>query len=101
MVADPYDCGYAIVRNAAALQRAMTIGASYLPTAPAGALDPADAVPELSRRARDFATWALIRTLGRQGIAALIEQHLSSGPPPGGTTGGGTGCSGAQRRRLE
>ncbi|HYQ91837.1 MAG TPA: pyridoxal-dependent decarboxylase, partial [Candidatus Competibacteraceae bacterium] len=59
----------------AALQRAMTIGASYLPTAPAGALDPADAVPELSRRARGFATWAIIRTLGRQGIAALIDQH--------------------------
>lgn len=71
----PYDCGYAIVRKAAALQRTMTIGASYLPTAPAGALNPADAVPELSRRARGFATWALIRTLGRQGIAALIERH--------------------------
>jgi glutamate/tyrosine decarboxylase-like PLP-dependent enzyme len=37
--------------------------------------EPFHYVPELSRRARGFATWALIRVLGRSGIAAMIEQH--------------------------
>lgn len=46
-----------------------------MPAAPAGVGDPADAVPELSRRARGFATWAMIRALGRQGIAELIDRH--------------------------
>jgi glutamate/tyrosine decarboxylase-like PLP-dependent enzyme len=32
-------------------------------------------VPELSRRARGFATWALIRHLGRQGIAGMVDRH--------------------------
>src|SRR5690242_1678492 len=66
----PCDCGYAIVRDAEAHRRAMTISASYLPPAAAGDRDPTHFVPELSRRARGFATWAMIRHLGRAGIAA-------------------------------
>jgi glutamate/tyrosine decarboxylase-like PLP-dependent enzyme len=72
----PHDCGYAIVRDAAAHHRAMQIAASYLP-AQAGARHPADYVPELSRRARGFATWAMIRALGRQGIAAMVSRHCA------------------------
>lgn len=71
----PYDCGYAIVRNEEAHRRAMTIAASYLPTAAIGERDPSHYVPELSRRARGFATWAVIRALGRQGIAEMVERH--------------------------
>ena len=71
----PYDCGYAIVRDAAAHARAMTIAASYLPVVEAGERDPSHYVPELSRRARGFATWAMIRTLGRDGIAEMIARH--------------------------
>ncbi len=71
----PYDCGYAIVKNEEAHRKAMAIGASYLPEADAGVRDPAQYVPELSRRARGFASWAIIKTLGRQGIAELIERH--------------------------
>jgi glutamate/tyrosine decarboxylase-like PLP-dependent enzyme len=71
----PYDCGYAIVRNAEAHRRAMSYEASYLPSAGEGCREPFHYVPELSRRARGFATWALIRTLGRSGIAAMVEQH--------------------------
>ncbi len=52
----PYDCGYAIVRNELAHRRAMTIAASYLPLAGEGERDPSHYVPELSRRARGFAT---------------------------------------------
>lgn len=70
----PYDCGYAIVRDAQAHRRAMSISASYLPTS-AGDRDPSHLVPELSRRARGFASWAMIRHLGRQGIAAMVERH--------------------------
>lgn len=71
----PYDCGFAIVRDAGAHQNAMTTGASYLPTATDEVRDPVHYAPELSRRARGFATWAVIRALGRQGIAAMIERH--------------------------
>ncbi len=71
----PYDSGYAIVRDADAHRRAMTISASYLPLASGSDRDPSHFVPELSRRARGFATWALIKHFGRAGIAAMVERH--------------------------
>ena len=71
----PYDCGYAIVRDELAHRRAMTISASYLPMTAEGERDPSHYVPELSRRARGFATWAIIRHLGREGIAEMVERH--------------------------
>jgi glutamate/tyrosine decarboxylase-like PLP-dependent enzyme len=71
----PYDCGYAIVRDADAHRSAMTIAASYLPQVAEGERDPSHFVPELSRRARGFATWAMIRHLGRDGIAAMVAEH--------------------------
>lgn len=71
----PYDSGYAIVRDGAALEAAMTISASYLPATEGAERDPSHLVPELSRRARGFATWAMIRHLGRSGIAAMVERH--------------------------
>jgi glutamate/tyrosine decarboxylase-like PLP-dependent enzyme len=70
----PYDCGYAIVKDELAHRRAMTIAASYLPLASEGERDPSHYVPELSRRARGFATWAMVRHLGRTGIEALVER---------------------------
>jgi glutamate/tyrosine decarboxylase-like PLP-dependent enzyme len=71
----PYDCGFAVVRDAEAHRRAMTIAASYLPPVAAGERDPSHFVPELSRRARGFATWAMLKHLGRTGIAAMVERH--------------------------
>lgn len=71
----PYDCGYAIVRDSAAHRRAMTIAASYLPSVVAGERDPTHLVPELSRRARGFATWAMLRHLGRAGVAEMVERN--------------------------
>lgn len=71
----PHDSAYAIVRNAEAHRRAMLIAASYLP---AGVeRHPADYVPELSRRGRGFATWAMIKSLGRDGIAAMVDRHCA------------------------
>ena len=74
----PYDCGYAIVRDELAHRRAMTIAASYLPLAGEGERDPSHYVPELSRRARGFATWAMLKHLGREGVTALIDQCCAS-----------------------
>ncbi|NLS04445.1 aspartate aminotransferase family protein [Rhizobium sp. P32RR-XVIII] len=74
----PYDCGYAIVRDELAHRRAMTIAASYLPLTNDGERDPSHYVPELSRRARGFATWALIKHFGRDGIRALVDQACES-----------------------
>lgn len=73
----PYDCGFAIVRDAEAHRRAMAITASYLPQPEGAERDPSAYVPELSRRARGFATWAMIRQLGREGIAAMVAGHCA------------------------
>ncbi len=68
----PYDSGLALVRDGASLQAAMGITAAYLPEA--GERDPADSTPELSRRARGVEVWAALRSLGRAGLADLVER---------------------------
>ena len=69
----PYDCGVAIVRDEAAMRAAMGMHGDYLmPDAQHG--DPCDRVPELSRRARGVPVWAVLRALGRSGVAALVER---------------------------
>lgn len=73
----PYDCGLAIVRDAHAMQRALSMHASYLQATEVGA-DPHEKVPELSRRARGIPTWAVLRSLGRTGVAALVERLADS-----------------------
>ena len=68
----PYDCGIAIVADRNALRAAMTMGAmDYFITDAAG--DSCDTVPESSRRARAIPVWALLRSLGRQGVADLVD----------------------------
>ena len=68
----PYDCGIAIVADRAALRAAMTMGATdYFITDAAG--DPCETVPESSRRARAIPVWAVLRALGRQGVADLVD----------------------------
>jgi glutamate/tyrosine decarboxylase-like PLP-dependent enzyme len=69
----PYDCGLAMVKDPGALQRAMSISASYLPKGENRA--PEALSPEMSRRARGFAVWAVIRALGREGLAEMVERH--------------------------
>lgn len=68
----PYDCGIAIVRDAAALRAAMGSHGAYLIPDDAG--DPLDRVPELSRRARSVPVWAVLAALGRSGVADLVER---------------------------
>ena len=68
----PYDCGLAFVRDPRTLRAAMSIQASYLPKAVQR--EPADYTPELSRRARGVEVWAALRTLGRSGLAEMLER---------------------------
>lgn len=67
----PYDCGYAFVRHPEHHRAAMEHRASYLVHG-SDVRDPLDWTPEHSRRARGFATYAAIRQLGRDGVAALV-----------------------------
>jgi glutamate/tyrosine decarboxylase-like PLP-dependent enzyme len=67
----PYDCGLAVVRDRAALRAAMGMHGDYLIHDAAG--EPFDKVPEISRRGRAFPAWAVLRALGRDGVAALVD----------------------------
>ncbi len=71
----PYDCAFAIVRDGQAHEDALKIAASYLDKAPEGAHNPSSLVLELSRRARGFAVWALLQTLGRAGVEEMVTRH--------------------------
>jgi glutamate/tyrosine decarboxylase-like PLP-dependent enzyme len=68
----PYDCGLAFVRDSAALYRAMNMQAAYL--APGSEREPMQWTPEASRRARGIEVWAALKSLGRSGIADLIDR---------------------------
>jgi glutamate/tyrosine decarboxylase-like PLP-dependent enzyme len=68
----PYDCGLAIVRDPGALRAAMSMVGPYLIQDAAG--DPFEKVPELSRRGRGLPVWAVLRTLGRQGVTDLVDR---------------------------
>jgi glutamate/tyrosine decarboxylase-like PLP-dependent enzyme len=69
----PYDSGLAFVRDPEALRAAMAVTAEYLPTGIAHR-NPSEYTPELSRRARGVEVWAALRSLGRSGLADLIER---------------------------
>jgi glutamate/tyrosine decarboxylase-like PLP-dependent enzyme len=67
-----YDCGLAIVKNGEALRVSMGLSAAYL--APGTKREPMHHTPEASRRARGVELWAALKSLGRSGLAALIER---------------------------
>lgn len=68
----PHDSGMVIVRNPTDLRAAMSMSASYL--IKSGERDPWDWVPQISRRARGIEIWAALRSLGRGGVAELVER---------------------------
>jgi glutamate/tyrosine decarboxylase-like PLP-dependent enzyme len=75
----PYDSGFAIVRDVAALRASMGMHGAYLILDEHG--EPFDKVPEISRRGRAFPVWAVLRSLGRSGVAELVDRlcrHASS-----------------------
>jgi glutamate/tyrosine decarboxylase-like PLP-dependent enzyme len=71
-----YDCGFIAVKDPDHLRGAMGIAAPYL-TAARDARDSYQWVPESSRRARGFPLYAALRSLGRKGVAGLVERCSS------------------------
>ena len=69
----PYDSGLVFVRDPRALNAAMSASAAYL--IEGETRDPHLFVPEMSRRARAIEIWAALRSLGRRGLAEMIERN--------------------------
>jgi len=70
-----YDTGFVFCADPDAHAASMSYSAAYLAGQAEGApRAPSDYVPESSRRARGFATWAALRELGRSGIGELVDR---------------------------
>ena len=69
----PYDSGIVVVRDPRQLVGAMSTSAAYLMESEDR--QPSHLVPEMSRRVRGFEVWAALYSLGRQGLAGLIEMN--------------------------
>jgi glutamate/tyrosine decarboxylase-like PLP-dependent enzyme len=69
----PYDSGLAFVREPQHLRQAMTVSAAYLQAS--DSREPHHYTPESSRRARAIEIWAALRSLGRRGLAEMIERN--------------------------
>lgn len=70
----PYDSGLAIVADPAPHRAALSLMASYLQRGDDEQRVGMDWVPESSRRARVIPLYALIRSLGREGVADLVRR---------------------------
>ncbi|MGH6958965.1 MAG: pyridoxal phosphate-dependent decarboxylase family protein, partial [Dongiaceae bacterium] len=68
----PYDSGVVFVREPQHLHAAMAVNAPYLMIGEAR--EPEHYTPDFSRRARGIEVWAALRSLGRQGLADLVER---------------------------
>ena len=72
----PYDSGLAFVRDGEAHRAAMARSASYLQKSTVDR-DNYEWTPEFSRRARGFASYAALKSLGRKGVAEMIDRCCS------------------------
>ena len=70
----PYDCGIVFCADEVAHRSAMSLGAAYIVTT-GGERDSHEFVPEESRRARAIPVYAALRSLGRAGLAELVERN--------------------------
>jgi glutamate/tyrosine decarboxylase-like PLP-dependent enzyme len=68
----PYDCGIVLARRPEDLRRSFAAVAGYLP--PDTAFEAMHHTPQSSQRARQVEVWAVLRTLGRQGVTSLIAR---------------------------
>ena len=68
----PYDCGLVFVRHPQVLETALQFSAAYL--ASDTRREPMRFTPEMSRRARGVEVWAALRSLGRRGLAEMIQR---------------------------
>ncbi|MGD9646935.1 MAG: aspartate aminotransferase family protein [Pirellulales bacterium] len=67
----PYDSGMILMRDPSYLLPSMSAATAYFP---AGTLESAHHTPQSSQRARAVDAWAAIRSLGRAGVAELVER---------------------------
>jgi glutamate/tyrosine decarboxylase-like PLP-dependent enzyme len=72
----PYDGAMAIVADADAHVAAMSLAGPYLVADP-GQRDNTNYVPESSRRARAIPVYAALRSLGRAGVAELVDRNCA------------------------
>ena len=70
----PYDCGIVFCADEQAHRAAMSLAAAYI-VATSTERDAHEYVPEESRRARAVPVYAVLRSLGRSGIAELVERN--------------------------
>ncbi len=68
----PYDSAMAIVKDGEAFARATNADAVY---ATAETHAQKNLTLEFSRRARGIPVWAVLKTLGRQGVCEMVERH--------------------------
>jgi glutamate/tyrosine decarboxylase-like PLP-dependent enzyme len=68
----PYDCGIVFCREREALEAAFRASASYFQWS--DQRDPMRYTPSMSKRARAVELWAVLKTLGRDGVIRLVEQ---------------------------
>ncbi len=71
-----YDSGIAFVQRPGALRRTFSAVAGYLP--PDDGFEAMHHTPQSSQRARQIEVWAVLRTLGRAGVAELVQQACES-----------------------
>jgi glutamate/tyrosine decarboxylase-like PLP-dependent enzyme len=70
----PYDSGLVFTAHPEAHSRALTVPAHYIQQT-AGEREPRAFTPDESRRARGVAIYAVLRALGRQGIADMVARY--------------------------
>jgi len=70
----PYDSGLVFTRHPAAHRATMSMSAAYLTRSPEEPREPMDWTPESSRRARGFSVYAALASLGRRGVADLVDR---------------------------
>ncbi|MDX6656592.1 MAG: hypothetical protein QOH62_1385 [Solirubrobacteraceae bacterium] len=70
----PYDCGIAFCGDTEAHRGAIAVTADYLQK-DHGERDNGDWSPDFSRRARANSVWAVFKSLGRSGLADLVDDN--------------------------
>jgi glutamate/tyrosine decarboxylase-like PLP-dependent enzyme len=71
-----YDCGLVLVAREGALRRTFASVAGYLP--PEDGFEAMHHTPQSSQRARQIEVWAVLRTLGRDGLAELVRRSCAA-----------------------
>jgi aromatic-L-amino-acid decarboxylase len=75
-LATPLDCSCLWTRRPEAFFRAFSASPEYMPERAGGVTDLKDYGPALGRRFRGLKLWAVLRYYGRDGLQALIREHV-------------------------